>query len=81
MGLHCQILKRGNSFYLFATNILLNLYGKAELLTEAEILFDEMPERNTVSFVTLIQGYVQCLQFVEAVGLFVRLHREGHDRY
>ncbi|MBA0805464.1 hypothetical protein Gohar_004980 [Gossypium harknessii] len=79
MGLHCKILKRGNCLDLFATNILLNVYVKAELLSEAEILFDEMPERNTVSFVTLVQGYAQCLQFFEAVGLFTRLHREGHE--
>ncbi|XWS54062.1 hypothetical protein CRYUN_Cryun10bG0056700 [Craigia yunnanensis] len=79
MGLHSQILKRGNCLDLFATNILLNMYVKAELLSEAEILFDEMTERNTISFVTLIQGYVLCLQFVEAVGLFARLHREGHE--
>ncbi|MBA0861943.1 hypothetical protein Goshw_002821 [Gossypium schwendimanii] len=79
MGLHCKILKRGNCLDLFATNILLNVYVKAELLSEAEILFDEMPERNTVSFVTLVQGYAQCLQFSEAVGLFTRLHREGHE--
>ncbi|MBA0743851.1 hypothetical protein Gogos_006505 [Gossypium gossypioides] len=79
MGLHCKILKRGNCLDLFATNILLNVYVKAELLSEAEILFDEMPERNTVSFVTLVQGYAQCLQFSEALGLFTRLHREGHE--
>lgn len=79
MGLHCMIIKSGNCLDLFATNILLNMYVKAELLSEAEILFDEMPERNTISFVTLIQGYVQCLQFVEAVRLFGRLHREGHE--
>ncbi|XVE88505.1 hypothetical protein DITRI_Ditri19aG0074500 [Diplodiscus trichospermus] len=79
MGLHSQIVKRGNCLDLFATNILLNMYVKADLLSEAEILFDEMPERNTISFVTLIQGYVQCLQFVEALGLFAMLHREGHE--
>ncbi|EOX99670.1 Tetratricopeptide repeat-like superfamily protein [Theobroma cacao] len=79
MGLHSEILKRGNCLDLFATNILLNMYVKAQLLSEAEILFDEMPERNTISFVTLIQGYTQSLQFVEAVGLFTRLHREGHE--
>ncbi|TYH96217.1 hypothetical protein ES332_A12G163300v1 [Gossypium tomentosum] len=79
MGLHCKILKRGNCLDLFATNILLNVYVKAELLSEAETLFDEMPERNTISFVTLVQGYAQCLHFSEALGLFTRLHREGHE--
>ncbi|KAJ6388264.1 hypothetical protein OIU77_026777 [Salix suchowensis] len=38
-----------------------------------------MPGRNTVSFVTLIQGYSQCLRFSEAIGLFSRLREEGHE--
>lgn len=79
IGLHCKILKSGNCLDLFATNILLNVYVKAELLSEAEIVFDEMPKRNTISFVTLVQGYAQCLHFSEAVALFARLHREGHE--
>ncbi|GMI99714.1 hypothetical protein like AT5G13230 [Hibiscus trionum] len=79
MGLHCKIIKSGNCLDLFATNILLNVYVKAELLSQAELLFDEMPQRNTISFVTLIQGYAQCLRFSEALVLFSRLHREGHE--
>ncbi|XP_058070684.1 putative pentatricopeptide repeat-containing protein At5g13230, mitochondrial isoform X2 [Magnolia sinica] len=42
-------------------------------------MFDEMPKRNIVSFVTLIQGYMQCDEFDEAIRLFLRLHREGHE--
>ncbi|KAF9607106.1 hypothetical protein IFM89_032222 [Coptis chinensis] len=38
-----------------------------------------MHERNTISFVTLIQGYVQSCRFSEGIELFVRLCREGHE--
>jgi pentatricopeptide repeat protein len=78
-GLHCEILKRGGCSDLFAYNVLLNMYVKSELLCDAVTLFDEMPERNTISFVTLIQGYALSLRFTEGVELFVRLHREGHE--
>lgn len=78
-SLHCQILKRGGCLDLFAHNILLNFYVKSESLHDARKLFDEMRERNMVSFVTLIQGYLMCERFVEAVELFSRLHREGHE--
>ena len=78
-GLHCEILKRGGCLDLFGWNILLNLYVKSDFLCDACKLFDEMPERNTVSFVTLIQGYSESGRFVGAVELFVRLHREGHE--
>lgn len=77
--LHCEILKRGGCLDLFAWNILLNMYVKSGFLCDASKLFDEMPERNTISFVTLIQGHAEAARFVEAIELFVRLHREGHD--
>ncbi|XP_076892678.1 putative pentatricopeptide repeat-containing protein At5g13230, mitochondrial [Bidens hawaiensis] len=76
--LHCHILKTGNGLDLFGWNILLNLYVKSEFLKDARHLFDEMPSRNTVSFVTLIQGFLEFLN-VKSVELFVRLHREGHE--
>ncbi|WJZ81780.1 hypothetical protein VitviT2T_001601 [Vitis vinifera] len=78
-GLHCEILKRGGCLDLFAWNILLNMYVKSDFLCDASKLFDEMPERNTISFVTLIQGYAESVRFLEAIELFVRLHREGHE--
>lgn len=76
---HCQILKRGGCLDLFGHNILLNFYVKFESLDGARKLFDEMTERNMVSFVTLIQGYMTCERFVEAAELFLRLHKEGHE--
>ncbi|CAA3022030.1 pentatricopeptide repeat-containing At5g13230, mitochondrial [Olea europaea subsp. europaea] len=78
-ALHCHILKRGGCLDLFARNILLHFYVKNELLADAVNLFNEMPERNMVSFVTLIQGFSQSEKYIEAVELFVRLHREGHE--
>ena len=78
-ALHSEILKRGGCLDLFGYNILLNVYVKSELLCDAIKLFDEMPERNTISFVTLIHGYAQSLKFVECVELFARLHKEGHE--
>lgn len=76
---HCQILKRGNCLDLFARNVLLNFYVKSELFYDARQLFDEMPEKNTISFVTLVQGFGQAGHFSEALELFSRLHKEGHE--
>ncbi|KAL6969206.1 hypothetical protein U1Q18_028929, partial [Sarracenia purpurea var. burkii] len=55
------------------------MYVKSDFLSDACKLFDEMVERNTISYVTLIQGCAQSLLFAEAIGLFVKLHREGHE--
>lgn len=78
-AVHCHALKSGNCLDLFAWNTLLNMYVKLDLLLDARQAFDEMPERNMVSFVTLIQGCSQCGEFDEAIGLFLRLHQEGHE--
>ncbi|KGN52982.1 putative pentatricopeptide repeat-containing protein At5g13230, mitochondrial [Cucumis sativus] len=77
--IHCKIVKEGGCVDLFAFNVLLNAYVKLGLLSDARMVFDEMPERNTVSFVTLIHGYAQSNKFIEAFELFARLHGEGHE--
>ncbi|KAI3973647.1 hypothetical protein MKW92_023241 [Papaver armeniacum] len=78
-SLHGNIIKKGNCLDLFAWNILLNMYVKSELISDAQRLFDVMFERNTITYVTLIQGYMHSVQCVEAFQLFIRLHREGHE--
>ncbi|KAL7142993.1 hypothetical protein ABFS83_08G161400 [Erythranthe nasuta] len=77
--LHCQILKRGNCLDLFARNILLNLYLKNGHFSDGLNLFDEMPDRNVVSFVTVIQGCSQLGEYDKAVDLYFKLHKEGHE--
>ncbi|GMH02225.1 hypothetical protein Nepgr_004064 [Nepenthes gracilis] len=78
-ALHCQVLKKGNCLDLFALNVLLNFYVKSQLLSDACALFEEMADRNTVSFVTLIQGYGEANLLVKAMELFSKLHRENHE--
>lgn len=77
--LHCYIVKMGNCLDLFAQNILLNFYLKTELFSDGVRLFDEMPDKNVVSFVTMIQGYLQLEEYDKAVDLFLRLCKEGHE--
>ncbi|KAF7836799.1 putative pentatricopeptide repeat-containing protein [Senna tora] len=77
--LHSQILKSGAPLDLFATNILLNLYVQSDSLHDASQLFDEMSHKNTISFITLAQGYMRSSQFTLAFQLFIRLFREGHQ--
>ncbi|PIA39830.1 hypothetical protein AQUCO_02600354v1 [Aquilegia coerulea] len=55
------------------------MYVKLDLLNDGCKVFDEMPMRNTISFVTLVQGYSLSFRYVEAIELFLRLFREGHE--
>ncbi|CAD6337101.1 unnamed protein product [Miscanthus lutarioriparius] len=80
-AVHARVVQRGGVAQLdtFCANILLNLYAKLGPLAAARRLFDGMPERNMVSFVTLVQGSALRGEFEEAVELFRRLQREGHE--
>ncbi|KAE9607634.1 hypothetical protein Lal_00026980 [Lupinus albus] len=77
---HCHVIKRGGTCLdLFAYNILLNTYVQSGLLDDASKLFDEMPFKNTISFVTLAQGYSRSGQFRRALDLILGLFREGYE--
>jgi pentatricopeptide repeat protein len=57
---------------LFAQNILLNFYVQSNCLHDASKLFDEMPLTNTITFVTLAQGYSRDHQFHQALHFILR---------
>jgi pentatricopeptide repeat protein len=56
---------------------LVDFYCKCGLIEEARKVFDEMCERDVVSWNALISGYVGCCYHEEAVFLFREMEREG----
>ncbi|KAF8696765.1 hypothetical protein HU200_036398 [Digitaria exilis] len=56
--LHVELVKRGLHHDLFLANHLVNFYAKGARLAAARRVFDEMPERNAVSWTCLVSGYV-----------------------
>ncbi|CAK9314198.1 unnamed protein product [Citrullus colocynthis] len=56
---------------------LVDFYCKCGLVTEASKVFDEMPERDLVSWNALISGYVGCSCYKEAVLLFMEMRKAG----
>lgn len=53
------------------------MYLKFNLFADAHRLFDEMPERNVVSFTAMISSLVNRKRHVEALELLVCMQREG----
>jgi pentatricopeptide repeat protein len=78
---HARVVRRGGLARLdtFCANVLINPYAKLGPLAHARRLFDGMPDRNMVSFVTLVQGHALRGEFTEATELFCRLMSEGHQ--
>ena len=56
---------------------LVDFYSKCGFIEEARAVFDEMGERDVVSWNALIYGYVGCCRYEEGVLLFREMEREG----
>lgn len=68
--LHLQIYKTGFTNDVFLYNTLINIYVRTSNLISAKKLFNEMPQKNHVSWACLISGYTQCGKPDEACMLF-----------
>ncbi|OVA17222.1 Pentatricopeptide repeat [Macleaya cordata] len=73
LNIHTHVLKGGFEFDVFVKTSLVCLYAKCGYLEDAHTLFDEMPERNVVSWTAIISGYIGSGRFSEAVDMFKRL--------
>ncbi|KAG2598747.1 putative pentatricopeptide repeat-containing protein At5g09950 [Panicum virgatum] len=74
--LHVELVKRGLCDDLFLANHLVNSYAKGARLAAARLVFDEMPERNAVSWTCLVSGYVLQGLADEAFQVFRAMLRE-----
>ncbi|KAJ0028180.1 hypothetical protein Pint_35582 [Pistacia integerrima] len=54
-------------------NHILNMYGKGGSLKDARMVFDDMPQRNVVSWTSVIAGYSQNGQENDAIELYFRM--------
>lgn len=61
---------------VFVGSSLMNMYCKAGLIAEARMVFDTMPERNSVSWATMVSGYASQRLATEALELFQLMRRE-----
>ncbi|TVU10392.1 hypothetical protein EJB05_43917, partial [Eragrostis curvula] len=74
---HAVIVKLGFVQQVFVGNALLHSYAHARLLADSRRFFDEMVDRNIVSWNSMIGGYAQVGNTQEALTLFGRMRREG----
>ncbi|EOY32670.1 Pentatricopeptide repeat-containing protein [Theobroma cacao] len=56
---------------------IIDFYCKCGFIEEARKVFDEMVERDLVSWNAMISGYAGCGEFEEVVFLVMRMQREG----
>nr|XP_043620169.1 putative pentatricopeptide repeat-containing protein At3g13770, mitochondrial [Erigeron canadensis] len=76
---HSLIVKNSFESHLYVGCSLLDMYAKAGGINEARFIFEELPERDVVSWTAIISGYAQLGLDEDALELFRRLLREGMD--
>ncbi|XP_068647658.1 pentatricopeptide repeat-containing protein At2g22410, mitochondrial-like [Aristolochia californica] len=75
--LHGQISKCCFNSNMIVMSGLVNLYASCGKIELAREVFDEMPERDVVSWTTMIFGYVQFACYREAFHLFDQMKMEA----
>ncbi|KAF6165899.1 hypothetical protein GIB67_012796 [Kingdonia uniflora] len=76
---HAFATKTGALVDIFIVNKILNGYVRAKDLTQAHQLFDETPHRDTVTWNTLVTGYVYIGHYERAVEVMKMMKRGGFD--
>lgn len=67
LQVHDAIVKVGLDSNLFIGNALVAMYGKCGCLREARKVLDQMPNRDVVSWNSMVAGYAQSGQFDDAL--------------
>ncbi|XP_031491232.1 pentatricopeptide repeat-containing protein At3g24000, mitochondrial-like [Nymphaea colorata] len=72
---HAACIKTGCTNVFFC-NSLISMYAKCGGLQSAHRMFDGIPERNVVSWNTVISAYVEAGQAAESIELFNRMQQD-----
>nr|GEX60499.1 pentatricopeptide repeat-containing protein At2g03880, mitochondrial [Tanacetum cinerariifolium] len=74
---HKHIFSNGYYPKTFLINSLISMYVKFSLLEDARKLFDQMPERNVVSWTTMIAAFANAGLGYEGLRFLVLMERDG----
>ncbi|KAJ0953090.1 putative tetratricopeptide-like helical domain superfamily, DYW domain-containing protein [Helianthus annuus] len=71
--LHNAVLHTGLVSDIRVQTAFVDFYAKCGMLVNARKVFDEMSERDIVSWNAMISGYIGCSDYQQALGLFSRM--------
>eukprot|EP01018_Ginkgo_biloba_P006326 Gb_17177 [translate_table: standard] len=77
MEIHEQIIRSKFPSDAFVENALVDMYAKCGNIEKARHVFDEMSQRDVISWTSMIGGYVQSGQSAEAIKLFQQMQLAG----
>lgn len=74
---HVLILKKGFESDVWVGSALLDMYAKCRCVGDAHKVFDKLPNRNLVTWTTMMTGYAQNEHALEALALFNKFQQTG----
>ncbi|KAL4332918.1 hypothetical protein GQ457_07G034850 [Hibiscus cannabinus] len=75
--LHAQVVKMQYLSETAVSNALLTMYCKCETMTDAESVFERLPQRNIISWTAIINGLYQHEDFEKAMRQFCLMRESG----
>ncbi|PRQ26003.1 putative tetratricopeptide-like helical domain, DYW domain-containing protein [Rosa chinensis] len=78
MEIHAAVLKLNYCFDIYVANSLLAMYVRCGKMDEAARIFNDLDDKDIVSWNTLLSGFVQNGLYEEALLLFHDMQRIGH---
>ncbi|KAG8639256.1 hypothetical protein MANES_14G127400v8 [Manihot esculenta] len=79
-GVHGYALKLGLDRCVFVSSSLVDMYGKCGFLEDARQVFENMPQKNVVTWNSMIVGYVQNGFHQEAIEVFYDMRLEDVEQ-
>lgn len=76
-AIHTDIVEKNFKVGLFVGNTLVAVYAKCGSLEDSRQVFEDMPQRDVVSWNALILGYAEMDNGKEALQLYSRMQAEG----
>jgi pentatricopeptide repeat protein len=74
LQLHCVVLKTGSDSEAVISNSLISMYAKCSVAEEARQVFDTMPNRDTISWNSMINCYLQNGYCGKALKMFKEMY-------
>lgn len=75
--IHGFIVKNRIVDNVFVSSALVDMYASCLSIREAQLIFDDMSQRDTVCWNVIITAYFSNREWETALGLFVRMRNEG----
>ncbi|KAF3781134.1 Pentatricopeptide repeat-containing protein [Nymphaea thermarum] len=74
---HSYLIKTGLYLNSFVATALMDLYVKCGSISDATLIFEQLPYADVVSWTSMIVGYTQRGLSIEALKIFLRMRRTG----